>query len=114
MPNKVASKSKRRKRETTVRDVVVGRIELTYELDGPEAARKEFDDMRKMYADLTPEWYDIAGEVQAFFLEKRKQAQKEAGEREQRITQMWAEALAKNGIVANQLIIDNNGTVKHN
>ena len=102
MPNKEASKSKRRKRDTTVRDIVAGRIELTYELDGLEAARKEFDQMKLMFSDLTPEWSDIADEVLAFFREKKKMAQEEAGEREQQATQMLAEAL-RNGIVTNQL-----------
>ena len=64
---------------------------------------KEFNDVKVMFSDLTPEWSDIAGEVLNFFLEKKRQAQEAAGEREQKINQMWADALAKNGIFTNQL-----------
>lgn len=64
---------------------------------------KEFNDIKVMFSDLTPEWSDIAGEVLDFFLEKKRQAQEAAGEREQQINQMWADALARNGIVTNQL-----------
>ena len=64
---------------------------------------KEFNDVKVMFSDLTPELSDIAGEVLNFFLEKKRQAQEAAGEREQKINQMWADALAKNGIFTNQL-----------
>lgn len=64
---------------------------------------KEFNDIKVLFSDLTPEWSDIAGEVLDFFLEEKREAQEAAGEREQQINQMWADALAKNGIVANQL-----------
>ena len=64
---------------------------------------KEFNDIKVLFSDLTPEWSDIAGEVLDFFLEKKREAQEAAGEREQQINQMWADALAKNGIVANQI-----------
>ena len=93
----------RRKKETTLREVVVKRVKLSFEFYGLEAAMKEFNDIKVMFSDLTPEWSDIAGEVLDFFLEKKRQAQEAAGEREQQINQMWADALAKNGIVANQL-----------
>lgn len=93
----------RRKKETTLREVVVKRVKLSFEFYGLEAAMKEFNDIKVLFSDLTPEWSDIAGEVLDFFLEKKKEAQEAAGEREQQINQMWAEALAKNGIVANQL-----------
>ncbi|SDO58691.1 hypothetical protein SAMN04487900_12913 [Prevotella communis] len=93
----------RRKKETTLREVVVKRVKLSFEFYGLEAAIKEFNDIKVLFSDLTPEWSDIAGEVLDFFLEKKKEAQEAAGEREQQINQMWADALAKNGIVANQL-----------
>ena len=93
----------RRKKETTLREVVVKRVKLSFEFYGLEAAMKEFNNMKVMFSDLTPEWSDIASEVLDFFLEKKRQAQEAAGEREQQINQMWADALAKNGIVANQL-----------
>ena len=97
------SRPKYRKKDTTLREVVVKRVTLSFELYGLEAAMKEFNDMKVMFSDLTPEWSDIAGEVLDFFLEKKRQAQEAAGEREQQINQMLADALAKNGIVANQL-----------
>lgn len=97
------SRTIRRKKETTLREVVVKRIKLSFEFYGLEAAMKEFNDIKVMFSDLTPEWSDIAGEVLDFFLKKKRQAQEAAGEREQQINQMWADALAKNGIVANQL-----------
>lgn len=93
----------RRKKETTLREVVVKRVKLSFEFYGLEAAIKEFNDIKVLFSDLTPEWSDIAGEVLDFFLEKKREAQEAAGEREQQINQMWADALAKNGIVANQL-----------
>jgi hypothetical protein len=93
----------RRKKETTLREVVVKRVKLSFEFYGLEAAMKEFNDIKVLFSDLTPEWSDIAGEVLDFFLEKKREAQEAAGEREQQINQMWADALAKNGIVANQL-----------
>jgi hypothetical protein len=93
----------RRKKETTLREVVVKRVKLSFEFYGLEAAMKEFNDIKVMFSDLTPEWSDIAGEVLDFFLEKKRQAQEAAGEREQQINQMWADALARNGIVTNQL-----------
>jgi len=113
MPNEEASKTKRRKRDTTLREVVVGRIKLSFELYGLEAAMKEFNDMKVMFSDLTPEWSDIASEVLAFFKEKKKLAQEVAAERERQIKQMYVD-VARNGIVAHQLIIDNTGTVNHN
>ena len=97
------SRTIRRKKETTLREVVVKRVKLSFEFYGLEAAMKEFNDIKVMFSDLTPEWSDIAGEVLDFFLEKKRQAQEAAGEREQQINQMLADALAKNGIVANQL-----------
>ena len=97
------SRTIRRKKETTLREVVVKRIKLSFEFYGLEAAMKEFNDIKVMFSDLTPEWSDIAGEVLDFFLKKKRQAQEAAGEREQQINQMWADALARNGIVANQL-----------
>lgn len=93
----------RRKKETTLREVVVKRVKLSFEFYGLEAAMKEFNDIKVLFSDLTPEWSDIADEVLDFFLEKKREAQEAAGEREQQINQMWADALAKNGIVANQL-----------
>ena len=93
----------RRKKETTLREVVVKRVKLSFEFYGLEAAMKEFNDIKVLFSDLTPEWSDIAGEVLDFFLEKKRLAQEAAGAREQQINQMWADALAKNGIVANQL-----------
>ena len=93
----------RRKKETTLREVVVKRVKLSFEFYGLEAAMKEFNDIKVLFSDLTPEWSDIAGEVLDFFLEKKREAQEAAGEREQQINQMWADALAKNGIVANQI-----------
>jgi hypothetical protein len=97
------SRTVRRKKATTLREVVVKRVKLSFEFYGLEAAMKEFNDIKVMFSDLTPEWSDIAGEVLDFFLEKKRQAQEAAGEREQQINQMWADALARNGIVANQL-----------
>jgi hypothetical protein len=97
------SRTKRRKKETTLREVVIKRVMLSFELYGLEAAMKEFNDVKVIFSDLTPEWSDIAGEVLDFFLEKKRQAQEAAGEREQQINQMWADALAKNGIITNQL-----------
>lgn len=96
------SRTIRRKRETTLREAVVNRVKQSFELYGLEEVMKEFDDMKVMFSN-TPEWPDIAGEVLDFFLEKKRQAQEAAGERELQINQMWVDALTKNGIVANQL-----------
>ena len=96
------SRARRRKKETTVREAVVGRVRLCCELYGLETAMKEFDEMKVKLSDLTPEWSEIAAEVHDFFKETRKQAQEAAVEREQQMTQAWAEGLSK-GVVANQL-----------
>ena len=95
-----AKRTTRRKKETTLREVVVKHVKLSFEFYGLEAAMKEFNDIKVMFSDLTPEWSDIASEVLDFFLEKKRQAQEAAGEREQQINQMWADALAKNGVFA--------------
>lgn len=97
------SRTKRSKKETTLREVVVKRVKLSFELYGLDVAMKEFDEMKVKFSDLTPEWSDIASEVLEFFLEKKKRAQEAADEREKQNNQIWANALAKNGVVANQL-----------
>ena len=97
------SRTKRNKKETTLREVVVKRVKLSFELYGLDVAMKEFDEMKVKFSDLTPEWSDIASEVLEFFLEKKKRAQEAADEREKQNNQIWANALAKNGVVANQL-----------
>ena len=97
------SRTKRSKKETTLREVVVKRVKLSFELYGLDVAMKEFDEMKVKFSDLTPEWSDIASEVLEFFLEKKKRAQEAADEREKQNNQIWANALAKNGVVTNQL-----------
>ncbi len=64
---------------------------------------KEFDEIKVKFSDFAPDWTDIASEVLEFFSEKRKQDLEAAGEREQQTDQIWAEALAKHGIIASQL-----------
>lgn len=62
---------------------------------------KEFDKMKVMFSG-NHDWPDIEKDVKVFFLEKKRQNQEAAGEREKKTNQMWADAL-KNGIVTNQL-----------
>lgn len=93
-------KIKRKKNETTLREAVVGSVERFYELHGLEVAIQKFDEMKVLFSG-SRDWPDIDKEVTAFFLEKKRQAQEAAGEREQKINQAWADALSK-GVVTNQ------------
>ncbi len=97
-----AIRSKRRKKETTLREVVVKRVRLSFKLHGLEEAMKEYEDIKVMFSDFAPDWSDIADEVLDFFKEKRRLAQEAAVEREQQMTQAMMDGLAK-GVVANQL-----------
>ena len=97
-----AIRAKRRKKETTLREVVVKRVRLSFELHGLEEAMKEYEDIKVMFSDFAPDWSDIADEVLDFFKEKRRLAQEAAVEREQQMTQAMMDGLAK-GVVANQL-----------
>ncbi len=96
------SRTVRRKKATTLREAVVRRVVQSFELDGMDEARKVFEMMKSLFSG-NHDWPDIEKELMEFFLEKKREAQEAAGEREQQINQMWADALAKNGIVANQL-----------
>ena len=99
--------------ETTLREAVLGRVMLSFELDGIDVARRDFEQMRSLFSG-TRDWPIIEEEVTAFFLEKKRQEKAVAGEREQQVNQMWVDALAKNGVVAAQVILNNKGTVNHN
>jgi hypothetical protein len=99
--------------ETTLREAVLGRVMLSFELDGIDVARRHFEQMRSLFSG-NRDWPFIEKEVTAFFLERKRQEQATIGEREQQVNQMWVDALAKNGVVAAQVILNNKGTVNHN
>lgn len=82
MPPMSNKPTKSRKKETTVREVVVKGVQDTYELDGLEAAREKFKTLRELLADYTPEWSTIAEEAEAFLKEKKKEEQEAVGERQ--------------------------------
>ncbi len=94
--------TKSRLKDTTVREAVMRSVQDAYELDGLEAANEKFKAMRELYADYTPEWSVIAGEVLVFFKDKKKEEQTAAVERERQMTAIWADSMLK-GQSANQV-----------
>jgi hypothetical protein len=95
------SRTKRRKKETTLREAVVRHVEEFSVLNGLEAAMKEFERMEVMFSG-NRDWPDIEKEVKAFFLKKKRLEQEAVGEREHKINQALLDALAS-GTIANQL-----------
>jgi hypothetical protein len=95
------SRTKRRKKETTLREAVVRHVVEFSELNGLEAAMKEFESMEVMFSG-NRDWPDIEEEVKAFFLKKKRLELEAAGERERQINQAMFDALAS-GTIANQL-----------
>ena len=95
------SRTKRRKKETTLREAVVRHVEEFSELNGLEAAMKEFERMEVMFSG-NRDWPDIEEEVKALFLKRKRLELEAAGERERKINQALFDALT-NGTIANQL-----------
>lgn len=95
------SRTKRRKKETTLREAVVRHVEEFSDLNGLEATMKEFERMEVMFSGNC-DWPDIEKEVKAFFLKKKRLEQVVVGEREHKINQALLDALAS-GTIANQL-----------
>ena len=95
------SRTKRRKKETTLREAVVRHVEEFSDLNGLEATMKEFERMEVMFSGNC-DWPDIEKEVKAFFLKKKRLEQVVVGEREHKINQALLDALASDTI-ANQL-----------
>lgn len=93
----------RRKKETTLREAVVARVEQFFELHGLEAALRRFDDMKVDFSGIR-DWPDIEKEVMDFFMEKRKLALQADGERKQQMDQAWIQGLAR-GVNGGQVVL---------
>ena len=102
MPTKDTSKrTKRRKKETTLREAVVACIELFLELYGPEVTMKKFDEMKLLFSHVQ-DWPDIEKEVTEIMLSRKRQDHQDERERQQRLEDAWVEGLAK-GVNGNQV-----------
>lgn len=98
MPNEyTARQAPSRKRETTLREAVTGRIEAFFELHGLDAAIKKFDDMKIDFSGCH-DWPDIERSVMQFLMEKKHEADFAHTERQQNLENAWIEAVTKNGI----------------
>ena len=98
-----AKRTIRRKKETTLREAVVARVELFFDLHGLDAAMRKFDEMKVDFSG-NRDWPDIEKEVMDFILEKKKLAFLADGERQQQIDQAWIQGLA-NGVNGGQVVL---------
>ena len=98
-----AKRTIRRKKETTLREAVVARVEQFFELHGLEAAMRKFDEMKVDFSG-NRDWPDIEKEVMDFFMEKRKEALQADGERQQQMDQAWIQGLAR-GVNGGQVVL---------
>lgn len=96
-----ARRTTRKKKDTTLKEAVVGRVAQFFELHGLDETMGEFDKMKIMFSGVQ-DWPDIEEEVMEFFIEKRRQAQQADGERQQQIDQALVIGLAK-GISGGQV-----------
>ena len=79
-----SSQTLHRKKETTLREAVVGRIGQFFELHGLPDTMAEFDKMKLMFSGIQ-DWPDIEEEVMGFFVEKKRLAQQVDAERQQQL-----------------------------
>jgi len=93
----------RMKKETSLREAVVGRVGQFFELHGLDETIREFDKMKLMFSGVQ-DWPDIEEEVMGFLIEKKRQAQLANGERQQQIDQALLVGLVK-GISGGQLVL---------
>ena len=96
-----ARRTMRRKKDTTLREAVMGRVEEVFGLQGLDAAIKEFDELKVRFSGCE-DWHDIEKDVKDFFMEKRREEQLAAAERQQQIDQALVIGLAK-GISGGQV-----------
>ena len=102
MPNKdTASHVPIREKETTLREAVVGRIEVFFELHGLDAAIKKFDDMKIDFS-CCHDWPDIEKDVLKFLIEKKHEAELADFNRQQKIDEAMVVGFAK-GINGGQM-----------
>ena len=76
------SRTKRRKKETTLREVVVKRVKLSFELYGLEVAMKEFDEMKVKIKDKhLKENEELTRKAEEFYneVQERNRLEKEKG-----------------------------------
>lgn len=89
-----ANRTKRRKKETTLREAVVGRVGQFFELHGLETAMEKFDAMKVLFSGCQ-DWPGIEKEVMDFFMEKKRLSIQADGERQQQMDEAWMQGLAK-------------------
>ena len=95
-----SNRTKRRKKETTLREAVVGRVGQFFELHGLDVAMEKFDAMKVLFSGCQ-DWPGIEKEVMDFFMEKKRLSIQADGERQQQMDEAWMQGLAK-GSRANQ------------
>ena len=98
-----ARRTMRRKKETSLREAVVGHVGQFFELHGLDETMGEFDRMKLMFSGVQ-DWPDIEEEVMDFFIEKKRLAHQADVERQQQINQAMAIGLAK-GIGGGQVVL---------
>lgn len=91
----------RRKKETSLREAVVGHVGQFFELHGLDETMREFDKMKLMFSGVQ-DWPDIEKEVMDFIVEKKRLAHQADVERQQQIDQAIIVGLAK-GISGGQV-----------
>lgn len=95
MPKEDSTKrTKSRKKETSLREAVVGHVGQFFELHGLDETMAEFNKMKLMFSGIR-DWPDIEKEVMDFFIEKKRLAQQADIERQQQIDQALVTGLAK-------------------
>ncbi|MCR5192765.1 MAG: hypothetical protein K6D59_05620 [Bacteroidales bacterium] len=86
---------------TTLKEAIMGRLQLVLALEGWDCAKEKFNAMRQDFS-LFSDWPDIEREVMEMFLKHRQQEQLIAAERQAMIDKALMEGLSK-GLAAAQL-----------
>lgn len=98
-----ARRTMRRKKETSLREAVVGHVGQFFELHGLEETMGEFDKMKLMFSGVQ-DWPDIEEEVMDFIVEKKRLDHQADVERQQQMNQALLVGLAK-GIGGGQVVL---------
>ena len=98
-----ARRTMRRKKETSLREAVVGHVGQFFELHGLEETMGEFDKMKLMFSGVQ-DWPDIEEEVMNFIVEKKRLDHQADVERQQQMNQALLVGLAK-GIGGGQVVL---------
>ena len=89
------------RQETTLREAVVRRVVQSFDLDGLDKAREEFEVMKGLFSG-NRDWPDIEEEVMEFFKEQKRLEVQAAGERQLQMDKALIEGLSK-GLATGQM-----------